>query len=321
MSEGELLVESMPPPELVANSSSEEEGICHGGIQAMLLRQSDSEMKDTRVLVMNPYQSPRPIDVSPIGQSLRLSGHRRAAWLLFLLTVMTVVLLTRLTKDIASMALWWRCLNVTKAADSEWPMQALATLVPVEHLMTYSFSPLFLTISIVFLMWVFRAYRNLSALLPGSVTYSARWAVGYYFIPVVNLFRPYQVMREIWWKSDPSSLSVFGKESCATKTSSAAIVGWWWASFLLMHIVNYTGLPLRNLIVAGPLRGDVLHHPFVTGWVSVAFSLTSLVATVSTILLVHRIDVNQTRRYALILQESGGDKRTVAHIDEDGMLR
>jgi hypothetical protein len=34
------------------------------------------------------------------------------------------------------------------------------------------------------------------------MTYSSGWAVGYFFVPLLNLFRPYQVMQEIWKASE-----------------------------------------------------------------------------------------------------------------------
>ena len=59
-------------------------------------------------------------------------------------------------------------------------------------------------VSLVFwLMWVHRTYQNLRALNAEGLRYSPGWAVAYYFIPIVQLFRPFQVMRETWRASDP----------------------------------------------------------------------------------------------------------------------
>ena len=51
-------------------------------------------------------------------------------------------------------------------------------------------------------MWVHRTYRNLSALGAAGLRRTPGWAVAYYFIPVLNLFRPFEVMRETWRASD-----------------------------------------------------------------------------------------------------------------------
>jgi hypothetical protein len=53
-------------------------------------------------------------------------------------------------------------------------------------------------------MWCHRAYRNLPALGAGVVRFSPGWAAGSWFVPVLNLFRPYQVLRELWVQSRTS---------------------------------------------------------------------------------------------------------------------
>ena len=50
---------------------------------------------------------------------------------------------------------------------------------------------------IIYLMWLHRAYQNLPALGVTKLDATPGWAVGYYFIPILNLFRPYQTMVEI----------------------------------------------------------------------------------------------------------------------------
>src|SRR5207245_1107765 len=57
--------------------------------------------------------------------------------------------------------------------------------------------------AVVFLIWLYRSYANLQALWTEGHTYAPGWAVGYYFIPILNLFRPCQVMQETWKGSDP----------------------------------------------------------------------------------------------------------------------
>jgi hypothetical protein len=47
-------------------------------------------------------------------------------------------------------------------------------------------------------MWCHRAYRNLPALGARGLRYSPAWAAGAWFIPIMNIWRPYQVLRETW---------------------------------------------------------------------------------------------------------------------------
>ena len=64
----------------------------------------------------------------------------------------------------------------------------------------------FIATVVAFSMWIHRAYANLPALgnPKEGLEYSPRWAVGGFFIPIVNLFVPYRAVKEIWVKSDPA---------------------------------------------------------------------------------------------------------------------
>jgi hypothetical protein len=59
--------------------------------------------------------------------------------------------------------------------------------------------------ALFFLLWTYRSYRHLSALSDRDLRFSPGWAVGWFFAPIMNLFRPYQVMKEIWEESDPGA--------------------------------------------------------------------------------------------------------------------
>ena len=56
---------------------------------------------------------------------------------------------------------------------------------------------------IVFLCWVHAANRNAHALGARGMQFTPGWSVGWFFIPVLNLVRPYQVVKEICQASDP----------------------------------------------------------------------------------------------------------------------
>lgn len=64
---------------------------------------------------------------------------------------------------------------------------------------------IYITTVVCFLIWLHRCYSNLGAL--GNpvhfLGYSSGWAVGYWFIPLVCLWVPYKVVKEVWEKSIP----------------------------------------------------------------------------------------------------------------------
>lgn len=54
---------------------------------------------------------------------------------------------------------------------------------------------------VVFAVWIVRAHRNLPALGAENLDVTPGWALGWFFIPIANLWKPYQAMRTLWQAS------------------------------------------------------------------------------------------------------------------------
>ena len=119
-----------------------------------------------------------------------------------------------------------------------------------------------------FLLWVYRSNENLRALSGESMTFTPGWSVGWYFIPIVCLWKPYQVMKEIWNVSHKSKTVMYRDAKSVAKprvrdtdtdfdgsgqdlvrlrqhalaaghlrhrvdTTNHGVVRWWWALWLI----------------------------------------------------------------------------------------
>lgn len=93
----------------------------------------------------------------------------------------------------------------------------------------------FIALVVIFGMWIHRTYGNLTSLGVMKPRFSPGWAVGFYFIPVLNLFRPYQATKEVWYGSDPER-NDFDPESYQSKAPSA-LLSWWWGMWLFSGMV------------------------------------------------------------------------------------
>jgi len=94
----------------------------------------------------------------------------------------------------------------------------------------------FIICSVVFLMWLFRARKNLPALGISAVRWSPGWSMAWWFIPIMSLFRPYQVVKETWQVTDPTSAP---GEQRSQKLPSYFV--WWWTLYLIYTIgINVT---------------------------------------------------------------------------------
>lgn len=88
---------------------------------------------------------------------------------------------------------------------------------------------------IFFLIWLFKAYKNLPALESRNLEFSPGWAVGWWFIPFANLVKPYQVVSELWKESDADfDANTF----LSNQIGASSIIGWWWGLFIAGNIVG-----------------------------------------------------------------------------------
>ncbi|WP_432797363.1 DUF4328 domain-containing protein [Poriferisphaera sp. WC338] len=156
----------------------------------------------------------------------------------------------------------------------------------------------FLVSVVMFCMWVFRANKNAQAMKVKGMDYSAGWCVGWFFIPIANLWKPYQAVQEIWRASDPF---VYVKGGEMGKFNSS-LVSWWWAFWILFAVLDR----LENRIY---MRADVsLQTEWLLCLVSLGIHLfLFLPATVLVIKVVREINQRQAERYARlkkVLRES-----------------
>lgn len=94
----------------------------------------------------------------------------------------------------------------------------------------------YITASIVFLVWFYRAHKNLYRASVPDIKYKSGWTIGGFFVPILSLFRPFQVMRE----TQKGSLLLNKTEYIRNwdEYETNPLVGWWWGLFLLSEIVG-----------------------------------------------------------------------------------
>ena len=84
-----------------------------------------------------------------------------------------------------------------------------------------------LSASSLFLIWVYRVNVNVCVMGAVGLKISPGWAVGFFFIPILNLWKPYQAMNEVWWaSSDPIDWE-------QKKNQESSVVGKWWFFWLI----------------------------------------------------------------------------------------
>jgi heme/copper-type cytochrome/quinol oxidase subunit 2 len=94
---------------------------------------------------------------------------------------------------------------------------------------------IFIATVVAFLMWEHRCANNLRTFgyWASQLTYSPAWAVGSFFIPIVNLFVPYKAMKEIWEKSRPPESVPF-----SFSNSPPSFFPAWWGFWIACNFAS-----------------------------------------------------------------------------------
>jgi hypothetical protein len=94
----------------------------------------------------------------------------------------------------------------------------------------------FLVTAALWLAWFRRAYLNLPALGARRLRFRPWWAVGAWLLPAFSLFRPKQVLNDIWRASDPDLPP--DQADTWRKRPVAEVLGWWWLAFVASVLVR-----------------------------------------------------------------------------------
>ena len=155
----------------------------------------------------------------------------------------------------------------------------------------------YLSLVVAFLLWLYRASKNLRALDNRPAEHSPAWAVGSFFVPFVNLIVPYKAVREVWEKSDPPSRT--GDSFIFAEPTPAPPLLGWWISWLVSNALGNLSWRLHS-DAATP---DALR--FVAGF-DILADVTHIISAVLAIYVVRGIDRRQ--------QESSRHVTYVQHL-------
>jgi hypothetical protein len=136
---------------------------------------------------------------------------------------------------------------------------------------------------VMWCVWVVRANHNNRALGAKELTYSPGWSAGWYFIPIMNLFKPYRALTEIYKASDPDA-----GPSNWTSVEAPAYLSAWWATWLAGSIVGR--------ISSRMAMSDDLETLKMSTWVGVVSTLMLLFAAAYAIRIVRSIQQRQQQK-------------------------
>ncbi|MGB6219465.1 DUF4328 domain-containing protein [Haloferula sp.] len=146
---------------------------------------------------------------------------------------------------------------------------------------------LYLVTVVAFSKWIIRSSKNawLFAHQSGqrTMTITPGWAVGYFFIPIINLWKPYTAMREIRDATDASLLR--------------SILPFWWTAWILSSVIGQISFRLGN-------KADTVESYITSSVFDLATLPVSIVLTVLAIQLVRDMTRGQLERAGIETEKS-----------------
>jgi hypothetical protein len=96
----------------------------------------------------------------------------------------------------------------------------------------------FIVSGFLILRWIHRANYNARQLGAKDMEFTPGWSIGYYFIPILTLWKPFQAMKEIWKASH-------NPENWATEKASS-ILGLWWFLWIVTNMLGQAVLRMST---------------------------------------------------------------------------
>jgi ABC-type Fe3+ transport system permease subunit len=162
----------------------------------------------------------------------------------------------------------------------------------------------FFVAAFFFIRWLHRAYKNIPLFGAQYPRFSTATAIWSWFVPILNWWRPKQVINDVWRASDPEAPPDQG--SGWQERSPPLLYGVWWFFWVVLNLVYNADLRYY-------LRADTLEELQNSARLTLFADLLSVVGGVLALLVVRRTTARQEARAEVLRQDmasgesEGGD--------------
>jgi hypothetical protein len=200
--------------------------------------------------------------------------------LMGLLASQIIFLAARIVVTLGEISLLERVIQGASPSSSEF-----AALAVQDQLTSQLVVGTFLLAGIAWCVWQHRAQSNLHASWRRGLRFTPGWAVGWWFVPIASLWKPFQAVRELWAASDPEA-----NEASWQWTRTWSVIGFWWAAWLVSLVIG--GIP-----GAGPSPSmEASAEELVSqDWFWIGSQAVAIAASVLAIAIVRSVTARQTR--------------------------
>lgn len=137
---------------------------------------------------------------------------------------------------------------------------------------------------IVFAMFTHRSCSNAHALGAQGMEFTPGWAVGWYFIPFLNLFKPHRAVQETFRALDPAA----GSDDWRLLGSVPDFVGPWWVTWVVSNLLG--GITGRVAFSSSPAAHAI------APWLDVVDGLLDVLLCTLAVLVVRALAARQEQK-------------------------
>jgi hypothetical protein len=194
-----------------------------------------------------------------------------ATWTIWLLYAYAAITALGIVSDLLQLQLLASRNFSTEEAEANDTRQRISAIVQIVSLAA--------TV-IAFSIWTYRANTNIRRLGAEGLRNSPGWSVGWFFVPIALLWKPYQAMKDLWqasaqpseWRTQPRT----------------AMLPWWWTFWIASVLVG--NLAMRMTFAAKTIQ-DLIGSTVLT----LIQGVLSIPAAILLALIVVRIQAMQTQ--------------------------
>ena len=147
-------------------------------------------------------------------------------------------------------------------------------------------------ISIVtFIQWFRRAYYNMN--LRTNCSHSESWAAGSWFVPIISLYRPYKIMKEMW---DEATRLIKAKSTSYLSNDNSMLIGGWWALWIFS---NYIG----KYVAKSTFNADTIEALSHSTLGDMALSVVDIPLAIITVMMIKQYADKEAALYELEKRE------------------
>jgi hypothetical protein len=128
----------------------------------------------------------------------------------------------------------------------------------------------FITSIVTFILWFRRAYANLT-LAYGKLNHDEGWAAGAWFVPILSLYRPYQMMKELYQKT-----AALLNEKLHAYYIEFTFLGLWWTLWIVGNVVG-------NISTRYALRAETIDELTISSIINIVSDFVAIISALLTV--------------------------------------